>query len=394
MKIAIFTPNYAPEMGACAHRVTYMAESFAKDGHKVKVFTHLPHYPQGKVYRGYRYRLFHKSVHKGVEIYRYPTWASHSLKAWQRAVAMLFSVLAMLLCLPTFLRFRPDWVWAQSPPLPIAMLGFGCAKLAKAAFALNISDLWTEVLNVFGVLSNSHLLFKALRKVEIFLYKNADLAIGQSQEICNYIQDYRNKKQSILLYRNGIHTQNFTHLDYKEKTEIYQIIYTGLIGNAQGLLDLCQSLNFSDLGAALHIYGSGGERAALAQYVKHNKHKGIYLHEPVSKKQIPQLLAKHDAVLIPQRKHIIGTVPSKLYEAMAVGLPIFLIGKGEAAQLLKEYPKAYIMEGGDIGQLKMAITNAIKNQVSVKNTDTHIQKFEVTDFYKILIYQLEQLKKL
>jgi len=51
---------------------------------------------------------------------------------------------------------------------------------------------------------------------------------------------------------------------------------------------------------------------------------------------MPAILAAADVLLVPLLRYIPGAVPSKLYEAMASGRPVILIGEGEAASIVRD----------------------------------------------------------
>ena len=66
MKILIVSQRYWPE----SFRITDIAETLVKEGHKVTVLTGLPNYPQGYLYDGYKHGENRVQEHNGVKIYR------------------------------------------------------------------------------------------------------------------------------------------------------------------------------------------------------------------------------------------------------------------------------------------------------------------------------------
>lgn len=95
------------------------------------------------------------------------------------------------------------------------------------------------------------------------------------------------------------------------------IVYAGLLGVAQGILEICQKIDFKSLGAEFHIYGAGGEQYLIEEFLMTNSERGIFFHGRVSRDEIPGLLKQADVTLIPLVKNIFGAVPSKIYESMA-----------------------------------------------------------------------------
>lgn len=70
MKINIVGINYFPEVTGIAPYTTGMAEGLAALGHKVNVVTGLPHYPEWRIYDGYRAEKSYREVVNGVTIDR------------------------------------------------------------------------------------------------------------------------------------------------------------------------------------------------------------------------------------------------------------------------------------------------------------------------------------
>jgi glycosyltransferase involved in cell wall biosynthesis len=387
MKIVLVTPNYAPEQGACAERVRYLAEFLREKGHEILVITALPNYPKGKIFDSYRH-IFHKTeTINDIKVLRYWVFASHSKNLIFRLLAMLSLAITLLFSLPKVLKFRPNFVFVQSPPLFLAISGYLMAKLCKAKFWLNLSDLWSSVLIDLQILSNSFL-YKFIKKLEHFLYHKADLISGQSQEIIDEINNILQDKKSnykanskILLSRTGVNCDLFQPVaDFSpqkvaccglksaatdnDNPKKIKLVYAGLLGIAQGVFEFCKAANLPE-NVEFHIYGEGAERNMIAKYLLANPQKPIFLHFALSQKDLALVLPNFDAALILQQKSIFGTVPSKLYEAMACGLLILYVGGGEGGKLIEKF---------DIGLPLLSIQECeMAIEILAKSLDTKLE---------------------
>ena len=78
MKILLVSFYYYPELGAAPSRITNMAEGFIAEGAEVDVLTCLPNYPKGRIFDGYRGRLYKKEKTGKGTIFRYWTYATVS----------------------------------------------------------------------------------------------------------------------------------------------------------------------------------------------------------------------------------------------------------------------------------------------------------------------------
>ena len=70
MKILFLTDNFPPEVNAPATRTYEHCKEWVKQGEEVTVITCTPNFPQGKVYTGYRNRLYQKEIMDGIRVIR------------------------------------------------------------------------------------------------------------------------------------------------------------------------------------------------------------------------------------------------------------------------------------------------------------------------------------
>ena len=352
-KIALITPNYFPEIGACSYRMQHLAKELQKAGHQVEVFTVLPNYPTGKIFKKYTGKFSVKEEIEGISVRRYWFYANHSSKSILRVLSLVSLSLMLLVAIPRLFKFKTEIIIVQSPPLFLALSAWFMSKIVSAKYILNLSDLRPRAFLDLGFLQKSSFLYRILLKVERFLYKKSKLILGQSQEIITHVKTIFPDAET-LLYRNGVEQSGF--IDNTPNFEApLKIVYAGLLGISQGFLMLCQEIDFKDLGVELHIYGDGFERNKIEKYLKEEIQKNIFIHDALQSEQLKKELIKYDIALVVQKKQIYGTVPSKIYEAMALGLPILLAGKGESAEIINENKVGWTALPSDYEMLKESI---------------------------------------
>lgn len=362
-QIAIFSPNYSPELGACSSRIQYLAERLQKEGNQVTVYTTFPNYPTGSVFSEYKNIIFKKIIHKeninGIKVIRFSFYPSNSSSTFVRLFSMFTLALSWLLAFSLLKKQQPRIILVQSPPLlPVFTVWILSKMIVQKEYypslILNLSDLYPRVLLDLDRINLDKIkgltIYNLLLNFEAFIYKKMDFIIGQSDEIVNYV---RKIVPSIptFLYRNGVDSQSFkVKKNYKiDKEEPIKLVYAGLLGVAQGILEILENIDFGKLNAELHLYGNGNERDLIENFIKTkllntSKKQTIFLYDAIPSKEIAQKLADYDAAIIIQKKQILGTVPSKIYEAMAAGLPILLLGSGESARIIKKYNLGIVLE--------------------------------------------------
>lgn len=360
MNIGLLTQYYKPEMGAPQNRLYEMMRGLSDLGNEVSIVTAMPNYPTGRIFDEYKGKFTCTENIDGIEIKRYWLYASNVRKKIPRIWNMISFTLTSLCSLPFLRKKKLDYLIVESPPLTLAWSGRWLAKLAGAKYVANISDLWPLSAKELGAVSEGRL-YKALEKLERYIYRKSHFVMGQSEEIVSYIDNHGAKKT--YLFRNGVDPTRFD-LSLKRKREredSVRIIYAGLLGFAQGVYDICKSVNFKELGAEFHIYGAGGEKDDIEKYLKENPDKGIVYHGVVSRDELPGVLLDSDMTLIPLVKNIFGAVPSKIYESMAAGLPIMFMGEGEGAKIVRENKLGLVANALNYEKLKQNIRYAAEH---------------------------------
>src|SRR5438445_501527 len=95
MRILILTQNYVPEPDTKMH---VLGRALHLRGHAITVITGYPNYPEGRIYSGYRQRVWHTEVLDGVRIVRVPLYPDHSRSAVRRSLNYLsFAVSASMI---------------------------------------------------------------------------------------------------------------------------------------------------------------------------------------------------------------------------------------------------------------------------------------------------------
>lgn len=350
-EIVIITSYYPPEIGAASNRIFHLAHGLQKLNYKVSVITPLPNYPTGKIFSDYKGKIKHTKVEKNLTIYRLWIYATVSKNKFLRLLAML-SYSFSLVCFFAFNKM-PKTVIVQSPPLLVAYTSMLFLRSKKRKLILNVSDLWPIAGLELGAFKKN-LAYKLLEKIERFNYRNADLILGQSQEIITHIKSIYPKKETFL-YRNypnflapEVKTQNHSNRKIK-------LVYAGLLGVAQGVKKLCNELDYNSI--ELHLYGSGAEQKQIEDFIKKHSNLTLYFHGRVTREELHKILLQYDVAIIPLKNRIYGSVPSKIFEYAKLGLPILYFGGGEGEDIIKNNQLGWVAESGDYDSLNAIIAS-------------------------------------
>ncbi len=350
--ILIITSYFPPEIGAASNRIFHLAEGLQKRNYEVSVLTPLPNYPTGKIFKNYRGKFKLTSVEKDITIHRLWIYASIS----KNKTIRLFAMLSYSFSLIWFFLFHkiPNTVIVQSPPLLVAFTCCTLLRSKKRNLILNVSDLWPIAGLELGALKKDFA-YGILEKIELANYKKANLILGQSEEIIAHIKTLLPNKDTIL-YRNY---PNFKspkmNVTPEKSNDKIKMVYAGLLGIAQGVLKLCQELNYDPI--EFHIYGAGAEQLKIENYIKSHPELPIFFHGELSRDALHKKLLKYDLGIIPLLNRIYGSVPSKIFEYARLGLPMLYFGGGEGEVIISEYRLGWVAKAGDYADLNSLLSS-------------------------------------
>lgn len=354
MHIIIHTQYYPPETGAPQARLHELAIGLVRQGIQVTVLTAIPSYPRGRIYEGYKGWLQMESL-DGVQVIRTAIFPTQSARMLPRLFSY-FSFIFSSLFIGSWKIGKADFVLTESPPLFLGMAGFVLSRWKHARWIFNISDLWPESVVELGLLDRQSWGYKLSSALEESLYKKAWVVTGQSRMILENIQarfpDVRTYHLS-----NGVDTSFFQPNGHHPANENFQVVYAGLHGLAQGLDQIilaAQKMSAAEC-VAFTFVGDGPEKQQLMQMTDKLAVNTVQFLSPVPKDKMPDLLRGADAIIVPLKIQLTGAVPSKLYEAMAMGKPVILLAGSEAAQIVRDSQCGIVVPPGDTDGLASAI---------------------------------------
>lgn len=343
MKLLILTQYFPPEVGAPQNRLFELAQRLQAKGIEVEVLTAMPNYPQMKIHKEYKGKIYVQQSIGGISVKR--TWIYVSQdKGIVKRLLNYFSFVISSLWFGLLKVEKKDVLMVESPPLFLGITAYILSKVKKAKLIFNVSDLWPESAEKLDVIHNK-LLLNLATKLEEFCYKKSVLISGQTQGICKNIKD-RFPDKKVYWLKNGVDI-NFYDINRisastfrKDKgfeDNDFILFYGGIIGHAQGLeviLRAAQILkNIKDIKFVL--LGNGPEKSNLLQMKAELQLDNVFFYDAVAKTQMQAIITQTDAAIIPLKRLDLfkGAIPSKVFENLALKKPILLGVEGEAKTL-------------------------------------------------------------
>jgi len=343
MRIVFFSHYYPPEVNAPASRTSEHCREWVRLGHDVTVITSAPNHPMGKLYAGYRNRFFQTDTVDGVKVVRVWTYLAPNQGFLRRTLSYLSYMVTAVLAVPRIAR--ADVYVSTSPQFFCGLAGLIAGKMRSRPWVLEIRDLWPESIVTVGAMKKGRMV-RALEWIERFGYRNADRIVSVTDSFVPHIAARCQCDGKIDIIKNGVNLALFQRgsdpATVRRELGVegrFVAAYVGTHGMAHGLdtlLDAAAALRH-DPRIAFLMVGDGAEQARLAARVARERLDNVKVLGQLPKARMPDIWsATHASLILLKRSDtFLKVLPSKMFEAMAMEVPIVLGVEGEAKSLLE-----------------------------------------------------------
>lgn len=367
MRFLFITQYFPPETGATQLRLSSVVRELSKLGHQVEVVTAMPNYPHGKIFPGYRGRLYQKENWSGITVHR--VWAYPSVGA---GVKRLLNYLSFTLtCFLGILRSKKaDCVFVESPPLFLSIPGYLVSRFWKARFIFNVADLWPDSVQDMGLIKEGPVL-RAVRGFESWSYRRATYINAVTEHMtCTLLQNKGVPPAKLLFFPNGIDADHFQPLPpdsrLLEKLGLQGkkvVLYAGNHGFLAGLENALYAARFLEAEPNIHFLfvGGGSEKEALLALADEWQLKNVTFLDSVPVEEMPRYFSIAYCCLVMARNRTVcnGGRPAKTFAIMASGKPLIMSSAGEAVGLVTEAESGIVVPP----ESPEALANAIRRIV-------------------------------
>jgi glycosyltransferase involved in cell wall biosynthesis len=357
MRVCFVTHYFPPEVGAPQTRIELLARTLAARGATVTVHTGFPHYPSGTIPPPYRNRPWRRERHAGVTVLRSAVYPAPNL-GFARRLADHAAFAAS--CLATAALTGPaDVVVGETPPLFTAAAAAAYASLKRAAFVVNVADLWPASAVELGALREPRAI-AAATALEHWIYARARLVTAPTEGIVRRLEALPGMAGRARRLWPVVDIDRFDPAPAPDRRpeEPLRLLYAGTVGLAQGLETLIEGSRIAgERNVTTTIAGDGARAPALRRLIAERRVGNVTLCGPVPAHAVPALHADADAaaVLLRDLPLFRGALPTKLLEAMAAGRPLLLAARGEAAELVQRAGAGIVVAPEDPAALAEAI---------------------------------------
>ncbi len=364
MRILFLTENFPPECNAAATRVYERACWWVRWGHEVTVIACAPNFPEGRVFPGYANDWYRVEDVDGIRVVRVKTYIARNQGFFRRTLdflSFLFSGFCAGLIQPRF-----DLVAATSPQFFSAVAGWLVGIVRRRPFVFELGDLWPASIAALGAMRKRRL-YRVLETMELFLYRRAAAVVALTGAFKRDLVSRGIDPDKIAVVVNGVDLDRYAPASRDETLAAdcglggrFVVGYIGTHGMAHGLENVlaAAALLRDEPDVRFLFVGTGAAREALlAEAVARGLANVVFVpRQP--KERMPAFWSLCDVALIHLKDLPVfeTVIPSKMFEAMGMGLPLLMVAPaGEASAIVERERAGLWVPAGDPAAFAAAV---------------------------------------
>jgi len=338
VKLLYITQYYPPEVGAGAVRSSVMSKVLAGDGWEVDVVCERPNYPTGVLNDSYKkYWAYKDKADENLYIHR--IWAVANQR--KNVAEQLLFFISFMISSFFYLLVHPkkyDVIYVTSPPIFAGISGYLLSKIFGSRFVFEVRDIWPDSAVNQIDLENESFFIRFGRKIEKWLYHNADLIVPVTSAAEKIIRKRSNNTPTAVI-PNGVDLNLFQKMkkpsegiDEEYDKSKFRVGYVGSLGVIHDLRTFVEAAKLCEKDPEIQfvIVGDGGRNNQLQDIIEEFKPNNLDWVGLKKHKQIPYYISSFDIAVNPinPSKAFESIVTVKFYEYLACGVPVITCGRG------------------------------------------------------------------
>jgi glycosyltransferase involved in cell wall biosynthesis len=361
IRVDLVCQYFPPEPGAPSQRWRELGKRLARAGDAVVVLTAFPNHPTGRLPPEYHRRLFSAESFEGMTVWRHALYVTPNEGFLRKTVSHL-SFMASVLLQSAARHPRPEVVVGSSPAFFALFAAWVRARLARAAFVVEVRDLWPGIFIDLGILRRGFL-YSMIEALELFLYGRADAIVALTQGFAEDIRTRTGDSAKVHVITNGAldavlptpEAVRRRRLAWELAPEEVAVLYLGAHGISQGLTQVVEAARLCPSRIRFVFVGDGADKARVEAAAAGQRN--VLFLSSVSSEDVAECYAAADICLAPLRDlpDFHRFIPSKIFEILAHGRPLIACLRGEAAEILGQTDGAIVVPPESPGVLAQAI---------------------------------------
>jgi len=322
------------------------------------VVTGIPNYPKGRFFKGYGYFKKRRETIDGIDVIRIPI-----IPRFNNPITLALNYMSFVFfgwIWSKFTHIKADLVFNfEVSPMTQALPAIWYAKRRRIPSVIYVQDLWPENLQIVGGVNNRFII-KRVDKMVDKIYKRATKILVTSESFRNSIISRGiDLDKCAVWYQYAEDFYKPLKQTYRNNKDPLKIVFTGNIGEAQGLDILPKvAIRLKDNGyldkVIFTIVGDGRNKQNLMNEINQAGVADMFVFVDAKPAiEIPKILAESDVAFLSFANNELfkKTIPAKLQSYMACGMPILAVAEGESERIVKTALCGLVSKPNDIQDL-------------------------------------------
>ncbi|TCK67800.1 glycosyltransferase involved in cell wall biosynthesis [Winogradskyella wandonensis] len=278
-------------------------------------------------------------------------------------------------------------IFMVTNPVLLVLFASSVARRRNWKIKILVHDVFPENLVISGVLkSKTSYIYKMIKRIFDKAFEKMDTIIVLGRDMLKLFEKKVGNQKNITIIENWSDTENISARPIPESS-IKKLLFAGNMGRLQGLEILLEALKKTKNEPYMFTFiGNGALENDITAFINKEKTKHIEKYGWIPREQQDEFMSDAAVGVVTLKENMYGLgVPSKFYNLLAAGKPIFYIGdvNSELYFVLKNHDIGWFAEAGNLEDIsntliKIANTNTNELEMLSKNArflaETHYNK--------------------
>ncbi len=388
MHVMISAQYFWPESVGAGVWLHQLATDLVSKGHRVTMLTAFPNYPEGRVFDGYRGRLFMREEVDGVEVIRIYIHATPSKSFWP--LAFSFGSFCASAMVGAILASRPDVIYCVLPPLPLGLTTELAGMFRGAPVVINIQDIYPDIAASLGYLKNGTAI-RFFQRMERLIYDRAAAIVVITESFQQNLIGKGVPPEKVRVIPNWVDSSRIQPgskwNQFRQSLEAdgkFLIVYSGGMGHNTRLETLVEAAHLlASEPCQFILVGDGAHRQKLEEQACRLRLKNLRFLPFQPAEVYPQVLAASDVQLVSLNESASQmSLPSKILKIMASGRPILVLARpdSDAARLVARAQCGAVVNPADPMELATTLRQLAQKPEELIQMGQNARRFAIENF--------------
>lgn len=408
MNVTMIVPYYKPEITAIVPLMDDLAHDLSKYGAHVTVITGFPFRGTSRAVRKQYLNKAEEQVEDQVRVLRVGSKREEGNRFLQRAFWHLAKTVAFY---RMALRVPADVCFIYSTPPVMGLMGALLSKRLPTLYCLQ--DIFPDNLTAQGKLSKTGAIYRMLRKMEDYIYRNNSCIVTISEEMKQTLIHKKVDEKKVAVIRNWVDTDEIRYVAREQNPlfdefgldrDAFYVTYCGNLGYAQDLDLILESAKLTAIKEPEIQYLIVGNGACETSVYKKITDEGIsnvklFPLQAEEKSAFVYSLGSVGLVTLKQTMHAYA-MPSKTWTMMSASLPVICTAEEdtELYRVVSESGAGVLIRPGDHMELADRIIEFYTYKDSLRSYSIrgrayalkHLQRKTATKEYFVRLHELAE----